>query len=60
MAPEVADSMPYNHKADVYSFGKFACTACKVASAMWNFLSLLTVNHASFMHRDDTVGAEYV
>jgi hypothetical protein len=23
MAPEVADSRPYNHKADVYSFGKF-------------------------------------
>jgi hypothetical protein len=24
MAPEVADSLPYNHKADVYSFGMFA------------------------------------
>jgi serine/threonine protein kinase len=21
MSPEVADSLPYNHKADVYSFG---------------------------------------
>ena len=21
MAPEVADALPYNHKADVYSFG---------------------------------------
>ena len=34
MAPEVADSLPYNHKADVYSFG-----TCHVCVCIKNVLS---------------------
>ena len=37
MAPEVADSRPYNHKADVYSFGKtyFAINSNLLARFCW-------------------------
>ena len=43
MAPEVADSLPYNHKADVYSFGMFAHeSALHVGFTGWYFDCLLT------------------